>query len=139
MNVTCTWWEYTGDYAPTDRDGVSTPIMRRLDTGEICNGDKLPVGALWVNGGAPSRYCGPDGLSIYCRLPGGHSWLIDGRASNCTMPEDKDHRCWVRHGTVGEKLHVDKNGKTCAAGAGSIAIEGYHGFLHNGELTDVPA
>ena len=30
---------------------------------------------------------------------------------------------------------VDKNGETCAAGAGSIASAGYHGFLVNGVLS----
>jgi hypothetical protein len=50
---------------------------------------------------------------------------------------DKTHRCWVRHGDPdkGEPVHVDKAGHTCAAGAGSIATPGYHGFLHNGQLT----
>lgn len=136
MGIPCTWWQYTGRYSPEDGEGISSPIMRRMDTGEERSGRDLPVGALWVNGGAPSRYQGADGLSIYCRLPGGHSWLIDGRASNCTMPNDNEHKCWVRHGTVGEKLHVDKNGLTCTAGAGSIMVEGYHGFLHNGELVE---
>ena len=37
---------------------------------------------------------------------------------------------WVTDGT----LHVDKNGVTCAAGAGSIALPNLHGFLHNGHL-----
>ncbi len=67
-------------------------------------------------------------------LPNGHEWDIDSRASNCTMPNDKLHRCWVRHGEPPD-VHVDKNGVTCAAGAGSIAVPGYHGFLHNGEFT----
>lgn len=51
------------------------------------------------------------------------------------------HKCWVRHGTPPQEVvHVDKNGVTCGAGAGSIAIQpsgqnpGWHGFLHNGEL-----
>ncbi len=71
-------------------------------------------------------------------LPNGDHWNIDSRASNCTMPNDNNHRCWVRHGdpTKGENVHVDKNGKTCAAGAGSILMGGWHGFLHNGELYD---
>jgi hypothetical protein len=74
---------------------------------------------------------------LVCELPDGHPWDIEGRASNCTMPEDKTHRCWVRHGDPdkGEPVHVDKAGHTCAAGAGSIATPGYHGFLHNGQLT----
>lgn len=57
-------------------------------------------------------------------------------ASNCTMPDDKNHKCWVRHGRPEDgTLHVDKNGHTCAAGAGSIVAGNYHGFLHNGHLT----
>jgi hypothetical protein len=52
------------------------------------------------------------------------------------MRDDNVHRCWVRHGTVGEPLHVDKIGHTCAAGAGSISVEGFHGFLHHGVLRD---
>lgn len=67
-------------------------------------------------------------------LPDGYQWDTDSRASNCTMKEDKLHRCWVRHGEP-PQIHVDKNGLTCQAGAGSIASPGYHGFLHNGELT----
>jgi hypothetical protein len=68
--------------------------------------------------------------------PGGE-WIIDSRASNCTMPEDTEHRCWVRHGEAPD-FHVDKNGKTCNAGAGSIKCGSYHGFLQNGFLTDCP-
>jgi hypothetical protein len=30
---------------------------------------------------------------------------------------------------------VGKSGNTCAAGAGSIAVDGYHGFLRNGSFT----
>ena len=143
MGTPCTWWEYTGRYAPFV-DGISSPVMRNLDTGEELPGRDLPVGALWdcnkpADGDAAKRRylypTGPDGLSIACRLPDGSDWHIDGRASNCTMRDDNAHRCWVRHGTIGDKLHVDKNGPTCAAGAGSIAVPGYHGFLHHGELT----
>ncbi len=67
-------------------------------------------------------------------LPNGFAWDIDSRASNCTMLEDRLHRCWVRHGEP-PNVHVDKNGHTCQAGAGSISAGDYHGFLHNGELT----
>ncbi len=68
-------------------------------------------------------------------LPNGYEWCIDSRASNCGMPDDRTHRCWVRHGEV-PNIHVDKNGNTCNAGAGSIWIEDYHGYLHNGEFTN---
>jgi hypothetical protein len=55
------------------------------------------------------------------------------RASNCTMPNDMLHRCWVRHGNP-PMITVDKNGPTCGAGAGSILSGNWHGFLRNGEL-----
>jgi hypothetical protein len=71
-------------------------------------------------------------LLVVC--PGGSEWEIDSRASNCTMPDERTHRCWVRHGEA-PMLTVDKSGKTCAAGAGSIVAGTYHGFLQNGELT----
>jgi hypothetical protein len=64
-------------------------------------------------------------------LPNGYLWDIDGRASNCTMKDDKQHRCWVRHGEP-PTITVDKAGPTCKAGAGSIKVDGYHGFLKNG-------
>ena len=71
-------------------------------------------------------------LTVVC--PNGHEWNIDSRASNCTMPYDYEHRCWVRHGEPPD-IHVDKQGHTCAAGAGSIQAADYHGFLHHGTLT----
>lgn len=95
------------------------------------------------------RWTNCDGNHLHCVLPGGHHWDIDGRASNCTMKEDTVHRCWVRHGDPTRRLpvgpdgawrngviHVDKNGLTCRAGAGSIAVPEFHGFLHHGMLKD---
>ena len=80
----------------------------------------------WVNQETPT---------LCAMLPNGNIWVIDSRASNCTMPDDKTHRCWVRHGEP-PNIHVDKNGYTCAAGGGSILSGNYHGFLHNGEFTN---
>jgi hypothetical protein len=78
---------------------------------------------------------GPDRRSLIVRLPDGHDWMIDARASNCTKKDDVAHHCWVRHGRPEDgTLHVDKNGNTCAAGAGSIQTPKWHGFLHGGEL-----
>ena|ERR1700690_2805985 len=79
-----------------------------------------------------------DGKHLYCVLPPDrHGWNIDARANNCTQKDETTHRCWVRHGdpNVPGSLHVDKDGHTCSAGGGSIAIDGYHGCLHNGALT----
>lgn len=107
-------------------------LYRRTDTGEEVGGhEKLPPGAVWATDYGP---LGPDGRSLHCMTPGGE-WCIDSRANNCTMPDDNEHRCWVRTGRPEDgTLHVSKNGKTCAAGAGSIGQPGYHGFLHHGEL-----
>lgn len=82
------------------------------------------------------RWSNCDGNHLHCVLPEGTHWDIDSRANNCTMPDDSLHRCWIRHGDPETGLvHVDKQGHTCAAGAGSIAVPGYHGFLHNGVLS----
>lgn len=112
--------------------------QRADDTGPMFTLQEAPVGSLWRNTWLEDRdftgYCGTDGQSWSCKLPGNHDWLIDGRASNCTRPQDTVHKCWCRHGQA-PNFHVDKNGVTCQAGAGSIAVPGYHGFLHNGELT----
>lgn len=111
-----------------------------------------PIGAMWDAewlhdaGGA---WTGPDGLSLHVRTPGG-DWCVDSQASNCTQTQDVDvpgkpgwkrftrtHYCWIRHGDPRTgNVHVDKNGNTCSAGGGSIAIGKYHGFLNQGYLTD---
>lgn len=97
----------------------------------------LPVGACYDADWRGGRK-GFDGRCLYVMTPGG-LWGIDERASNCTMPTDKEHRCWVRHGSPEEgTLHVDKDGLTCQAGAGSIQAGTYHGFLHHGKLTGCP-
>lgn len=95
----------------------------------------LPPGALWFTDWLPKNWEWDNKTDdhLYCKLPDGTDWNIDGRANNCGMKEDRLHRCWVRHGEP-PNIHVDKNGLTCNAGAGSIASPGWHGFLHNGEL-----
>lgn len=116
-------------------------LYKRTDTGEELVLNEAPPGAVWnawwlaENRTAPSFYLGDDGRCLMARTPGG-DWCIDSRASNCTMPDDNTHKCWVRHGKPEDAtLHVDKNGHTCAAGAGSIVSGNYHGFLHGGHFT----
>lgn len=131
----CAWFERTDD--PVEWEGnVGRHFYRNVETGEKVRSDRLPFGALFTSDHGPRGY---DDLSVVCKIPFGGSrgfvhWYLDSRASNCTMPNDDDHRCWCRHGTIGEIVHVDKVGNTCAAGAGSIAVDGFHGFLHHGEL-----
>ncbi len=74
------------------------------------------------------------GPHLIAVCPGGSDWDIDSRASNCTLRNDRLHRCWIRHGEP-PTVTVDKNGQTCAAGGGSIMAGTYHGFLRNGEFT----
>ncbi len=112
----------------------SSHLYRRTDTGEEMTLRDAPDGAMWEAtwySGMPS-WCGDDGRAIICRVPTKHDWHIDGPCSNCTRPNEP-HRCWVRHG-IPPELTVDKNGNTCAAGAGSILTPTWHGFLQNGYL-----
>lgn len=94
-----------------------------------------PVGAIWRAWWYEEvkDMRGPDGKCYVCKTPGG-DWVIDSRASNCTRRDDSEHKCWCRHGEA-PNFTVNKVGNTCAAGAGSILIGNYHGFLINGELT----
>ncbi len=128
--IQCFLCEQTGKYTPFI-NGVSKPVYKRLDTSEEII--DLPAGAMWFS---DDDYYpkGPDGRTLFVKTPGG-DWLVDGPASNCTKPDDKAHRCWCRHG-IAPNITVDKNGNTCSAGAGSIAIGNYHGFLRNGILTN---
>jgi hypothetical protein len=112
----------------------SESLYRRGDTGELITLRHAPDGAMWDATWMPEIWRGPDGRALMVKCPGGHEWHIDGRASNCTMPGDNVHKCWVRHGEP-PVITVDKNGPTCAAGAGSIVAGDYHGFLQNGQFT----
>lgn len=107
-------------------------LYRRSDNGELTTLRDAPPGAMWDSWWYPWK--GPDGKSISVKCPNGDQWNIDGQARNCTREVDDGHHCWVRHGEP-PKLTVDKNGKTCAAGAGSIQTGDYHGFLRDGCFT----
>ena len=135
MRVTCFWVEKIEPEIVDWEGHIGKPRYRRLDTGEELRGD-LPAGALYVaDPERKYRYTrGHDGDAVVCVLPDGDHWHIDSFANNCTLPNDREHRCWVRHGSKPGVIHVDKQGLTCSAGAGSIATKQFHGFLHNGEL-----
>lgn len=113
---------------------VEDRLYARSDGGDPVTLADAPPGAMWdavwLHDVFPK---GPDGRVLTVKLPTGHQWLVEGRASNCTKPGDTAHRCWVRHGDV-PNVTVDKNGLTCDAGAGSIAVSGWHGFLRDGFL-----
>jgi hypothetical protein len=126
-------------FKDTDERSLGSNLLyRRTDNGAETTIGEAGVGAMWDASwfaGTSHHRPGPDGIHLCVNTPGG-PWEVDGRASNCTMPDDDVHRCWVRHGDPRTgSIHVDKNGPTCAAGAGSIISGNYHGFLHNGEFT----
>lgn len=112
----------------------------RNDTGERHqHNTQFPVGAMWYAPWIPVNWTWQNETEphLMVRCPNGpdswSDWDIDSRASNCTLPDDELHRCWVRHG-IPPNITVDKAGRTCQAGAGSILLPHWHGFLRNGEL-----
>lgn len=123
-------------YAFTDDDTRQVfrgRIYQRVDTGATFPLRDAPEGALydahWMG------RAGDDGITLAVVLPGGRTWFPDSRASNCTMPDDDVHRCWCRHGDPRTApVTVDKNCATCTAGAGSIGVDNWHGFLRDGQL-----
>ena len=111
-------------------------LMKRSDGGPMTTLREAPVGAMyWMSWFEGTEFVGPDGRALGVVCPGPHVWHVDARASNCTKPDDKKHKCWVRHGEV-PNITVDKNGNTCNAGAGSSVVPGWHGFLRGGELVE---
>lgn len=138
------------DYPFTDTDQWqpwTLPLYRRTDTGQLRvlhasapapDAPSAEPGACWdawwlriLYKDRPSA----DGITLMVRCPNGSDWCVDSQASNCTRPGEP-HQCWVRHGDPREcQVTVDKNGDTCAAGAGSIVSGDYHGFLQHGVLT----
>jgi len=135
-----------GQYNFTEQDHWQLFIehLFRRDTGEEHTLREAPPGAMWyadwmIEGVDQSKhgnlYRGPDGHCLMVRCPDGHDWCVDSRCSNCTLPNDNIHKCWVRHGTP-PNITVDKNGVTCAAGAGSILTPKWHGFLTSGVLSE---
>lgn len=102
--------------------GGALRTMRALEPGAMYD-------AWWMAQYRP----GPDGLSLVVVCPDGTPWSVDERASNCTKRDDHEHRCWCRHGDPRlANITVNKQCRTCDAGAGSIQTSKYHGMLENG-------
>lgn len=131
--VKCDHCEYV--FKDEDHRQVSgDALYKNTETGDTRTLIDFDAGAMWFQNWYLHFYePGPDGNCLMCKLPGGYDWCIDGEANNCTRPGDKTHKCWVREG-VPPNVTAGKNGNTCSAGAGSIAVPGYHGFLRNGYL-----
>lgn len=146
-----------------DASGHPFSAHRQVWAETLCSGHpsgtlytvrNAPIGAMWdaeyLHGAMRGAFVGPDGISLHVRTPGG-DWCVDSQASNCTRDQhtpvpgeaktfrfERTHYCWVRHGDPrAGQVHVDKSGNTCAAGAGSIDMNGrWHGFLHNSVLSE---
>ena len=142
------------EFTPADEWQLFRKSLWRAPHG-LTTIEDAPVGAMFYADWVDWRV-GPDGKVLHVIVPPHHVWNIDGTASNCDSPcarcgvpyhahrqgecrtyEDSqpDHRCWVRHGTP-PAITVDKSGKTCNAGGGSISVPGWHGFLRAGQLVE---
>lgn len=114
------------------RDGAPTDLRKRPED--------FGVGATWECPWLTVLFENtwddwPAGKAPIEILTPGRGWMPESRASNCTMPNDKRHRCWVLHGE-GLGLTANKAGVTCGAGAGSIQCGVWHGWLEGGFLKD---
>jgi hypothetical protein len=89
-----------------------------------------------LDGGECPEWDNCAGRHLYVLLPNGQQWDVDSRASNCTRKGDRLHRCWPRSGEP-PLVTVAKRGDTCSAGAGSILVSNWHGFLRGGVLVAV--
>lgn len=138
-------WEKE-DFPTHCRDcGIEVPKDENILTKQVFHkrlydtpSGELEPGCLYWNTWFPEDFYWSNhkGAHLMAILPNGSEWNIDSRASNCTMKDDKIHRCWCRRGNPEtDMITVDKSGVTCQAGAGSIGVEGYHGFLKNGSFT----
>lgn len=117
--------------------GFVEPLYRRIDTGEELTVPEAPVGAMWYDPSLDQFYTPQLEHCLVVKTPDGQ-WTIDSQANNCGLPEDRKqehHHCWILHGEP-PNITVDKAGSlTCSAGAGSIQMGSYHGFLRDGYLT----
>lgn len=97
--------------------------------------NNLPVGSMYFDDWMPKKmyWDNKEDAHLIVKLPDGTEWNVDSRANNCTLPDDRTHRCWVREG-IPPVVTAGKAGHTCTAGAGSILTPRWHGFLTNGEL-----
>lgn len=132
--------EYSGHtYYDVQRVGTGAILLHDVGWFYESGAHAMPVGSMWwrsittMPADSGGRYFFA-GEHLVVMTPGG-VWNIDGRASNCGDLEDTKHRCWPRRGRP-PHVTVDKSfGPTCSAGAGSIQVGAYHGFLRDGALS----
>lgn len=124
------------EFTPDDEWQVFAEQMMRRADGTLVSVRDAEPGACWDAWWLHGMWPRADGIALMVKCPNGQDWTVDSEASNCTRPGEP-HECWVRHGDPREcRVTVDKDGDTCAAGAGSILAGDYHGFLRDGVLTE---
>lgn len=109
----------------------------RLIRDEFCPGDMYWGDWYSCAEGGTCPYCWTNctGKHLMIELPNGRTWDVGSRASNCTLPEETTHRCWIIEGDPErDRITISKNGHTCNAGGGSIQAGDYHGVLQGGIL-----
>ena len=110
---------------------------RRVDNGLVLHPHthSFGIGAMWYATWYPKNMTWDNETEphLIVAAPSNTDWDIDSRCNNCGSPNDRLHRCWVRHGTPPD-ITVNKAGVTCSAGAGSFYSHDkkWHGFLENG-------
>lgn len=128
--ASCDYQFQSGD----EQQVIQAQLYARSDTGALVTLAEAEVGACYD--GNWRGLVGPDGINLVVRVPGGHDWHVDSQAANCGW-SGQPHRCWVRTGNPRKPETLDVRQGACPTGAGSISVRnGYHGFLHNGVLTD---
>jgi hypothetical protein len=136
LGVRCYLLEYVEPRQMVQRtETISSPLMRRVDTGEELILADAPPGAIvdWAELHPERAKITPDGRFLVIKLPDEGLWYVDGRASNCGWPEDNEHTCWARSGEPPDLTVV--SGPCPSGGSGSIQTPTYHGHLNNGEFT----
>lgn len=114
-------------------------LFERMDTGEFKRlhefgaGTIFPTPSEWLNLGLEWDNL-PNRPAYGIKTPGG-IWYPDKRAKNCTLPDDREHRCWVIHGEP-PNLTINKLGHTCEAGNGSVLLGSWHGSVSDGYLVE---
>jgi hypothetical protein len=97
-------------------------LYTRSDTGEVTTIREAPAGAMWDSWWMPDAYRNKtDGLALILKLPGGHTWGVDGPSSS-----HKEAGAWTRTGTP-PKL---------TASPSILVPGGYHGWLRDGVLVE---
>lgn len=105
-------------FRPEDpRQLFSDTIYEHKETGERFPLREAPPGAMWDATWMEGHHVGPDGIHLVVKLPNGSEWMPDQPSANGNRP-------WVRGGTIPKV--------TCSP---SIAMNGYHGWLRDGVLT----